>query len=88
MIAAIFGNHFDRADNVAIEFVHVSRRHPKLLYLHPAFALVAGGVVEPEEVAGTLTVIGIQVGIAVVGVALAAVITPAFDTDRGRERRR
>lgn len=43
------------------------------------------------EVAGrTLDwlVIGIQVGIAVVGVALAAVITPAFDTDRRRERRR
>lgn len=31
-------------------------------------------------------VIGIQVGIAVVGVALAAVIAPVFDTDRRRRR--
>lgn len=33
-------------------------------------------------------VIGIQIGIAVVGVALAALIAPTFDTDRRRDRQR
>jgi uncharacterized membrane protein YeaQ/YmgE (transglycosylase-associated protein family) len=32
-------------------------------------------------------VIGIQVGVAVVGVALAALLAPTFDTDRRRDRR-